>query len=233
MEETSHIVDRKRMRSQTLDLLRFPLAVVVLLIHTFGVEGLGVNGRAFEPEQYPLFVVVRDAIEAFLGGQSVPVYFFISGYVFFLGVEWTRGDVCPQAEEQAAYAAHPLRPVEHHCAHAVGRQASALFPLLPVAARGRGRTDVGQRPVLLLGVQRRPERDGDGHHRAHRLPAEGSCATSWWLSSARPFSIVCSALPGGMPCGCWGCFGLAWATSTLGTFTCLSRLFSSSLGEPT
>ena len=87
MEETSHIVDRKRMRSQTLDLLRFPLAVVVLLIHTFGVEGLGVNGRAFEPEQYPLFVVVRDAIEAFLGGQSVPVYFFISGYVFFLGVE--------------------------------------------------------------------------------------------------------------------------------------------------
>ena len=90
MEETSHIIDRKRMRSQTLDLLRFPLAVVVLLIHTFGVEGLGVNGRAFESEQYPLFVVVRDAIEAFLGGQSVPVYFFISGYVFFLGVEWTR-----------------------------------------------------------------------------------------------------------------------------------------------
>ena len=171
MEETSHIVDRKRMRSQTLDLLRFPLAVVVLLIHTFGVEGLGVNGRAFEPEQYPLFVVVRDAIEAFLGGQSVPVYFFISGYVFFLGVEWTRATYARKLKNRLHTLLIPYVLWNTIALMLLAVRLLPCFRSYLSQPEGAGRTDVGQRPVLLLGVQRRPERDGDGHHRAHRLPA--------------------------------------------------------------
>lgn len=70
-------------RSQTLDLLRFPLALVVLFVHTFSTHLLpaGVSGAA--TEGFLAFV------EAFLRGQSVPIYYFISGYVFFLGVDFS------------------------------------------------------------------------------------------------------------------------------------------------
>lgn len=69
------------LRSQTLDLLRFPLAVVVLISHVFGSQGQISD---------PFFKGIRHIIVGFFSGQSVPVYFFISGFVFFLGVDWTK-----------------------------------------------------------------------------------------------------------------------------------------------
>ncbi len=78
------------MRSQSLDLLRFPLAVVVLIIHTFSSGGLTVQGAKFTFDGLPFFLEVNHFIDGFLRGQSVPIYFFISGYVFFLGVKLTK-----------------------------------------------------------------------------------------------------------------------------------------------
>lgn len=83
-------IDRNDLRSQSLDLLRFPLAVVVLIIHVFTITEIVHQGRIVDAESYPLFVVVRNFVNAFLRGQSVPIYYFISGYVFFLGAEMTR-----------------------------------------------------------------------------------------------------------------------------------------------
>ena len=77
------------LRSQSLDLLRFPLAVVVLTIHTFSTNGLMVRGEKFIFDDFQFFIEVNHWIDAFLRGQSVPIYYFISGYVFFLGVEMT------------------------------------------------------------------------------------------------------------------------------------------------
>lgn len=80
-------MSRNDLRSQSLDLLRFPLAVVVLIIHTFSVEGFKIHGTEISFENMPVLMEINYFIDGFLRGQSVPIYFFISGYVFFLGVE--------------------------------------------------------------------------------------------------------------------------------------------------
>ena len=82
--------NRRSLRSQTLDLLRFPLAVVVLMVHIFSSNGITFQGRRFTFDEYPVFMELNHFIDAFLRDQSVPVYYFISGYVFFLGIEMTR-----------------------------------------------------------------------------------------------------------------------------------------------
>lgn len=71
------------LRSQALDLLRFPLAVVVLTIHTFSSEGLELRGQELTFADHSLFMEINRWIDAFLRGQSVPIYYFISGFVFF------------------------------------------------------------------------------------------------------------------------------------------------------
>ena len=82
--------EREQLRSDTLNLLRFPLAIVVLIIHTFNSEAtLAIQGHEYDFSIYPLFTGVKHFINGFLRSQSVPVYFFISGYVFFLGITLT------------------------------------------------------------------------------------------------------------------------------------------------
>lgn len=76
-------------RKNTLDLLRFPLAIVVLSIHVFSSEGIMIQGIKYTYENYPVFQCLNYIIDAFLRGQSVPIYFFISGYVFFLNTNLT------------------------------------------------------------------------------------------------------------------------------------------------
>ncbi len=77
------------LRSQSLDLLRFPLAVVVLTIHTFSTDGFTIQGNSVSLDDFPILLETNYFINAFLRGQSVPIYFFISGFVFFLGGELT------------------------------------------------------------------------------------------------------------------------------------------------
>lgn len=79
-------------RTQALDLLRFPLAVVIVSIHVLtSIEGdisslqSSVGGNFILSESLWLFV------QAFLARQSVPIYFFISGFVFFIGLQsWDK-----------------------------------------------------------------------------------------------------------------------------------------------
>ncbi len=81
---------RRELRSQCLDLLRFPLAVVVVAVHLLTAEGFVVQGQVVNVGDAPFFVAVYRVVDAFLRGQSVPIYFFIAGYVFFVGVDFTR-----------------------------------------------------------------------------------------------------------------------------------------------
>ncbi len=76
--------------SKSLDLLRFPLAVVILIVHVFNTNGITFQGITSGFEKYPLFMGVNHFIDGFLRSQSVPIYYFISGYVFFLGVKMTK-----------------------------------------------------------------------------------------------------------------------------------------------
>lgn len=82
--------NRNNLRSQSLDLLRFPLALVVLIIHTFNTNGLTIQGNTLSIDDMPILLAVNRFIDGFLRGQSVPIYFFISGYVFFIGSGLTK-----------------------------------------------------------------------------------------------------------------------------------------------
>jgi fucose 4-O-acetylase-like acetyltransferase len=77
--------------SQSLDLLRFPLAVIIVIVHVFNSDGITFQGVTSGFEAYPFFMGVNRFVDGFLRSQSVPIYYFISGYVFFLGGEMTRG----------------------------------------------------------------------------------------------------------------------------------------------
>lgn len=74
-------MDRNDLRSQSLDLLRFPLAVAVVFIHVWTPEVYGPMGDV------SMYSFINGLIEGLVRGQSVPIYFFISGYVFFLNID--------------------------------------------------------------------------------------------------------------------------------------------------
>lgn len=88
MCDKNSLYDRGNLRSQALDLLRFPLAVVIVFIHvSFYLESIA--GRPGQTE-HPLLLVICRIIKGFFADQVVPIYYFISGFVFFLGIELTK-----------------------------------------------------------------------------------------------------------------------------------------------
>lgn len=75
------------LRSQSLDLLRFPLAVVVVTVHLFTLEGIKISGNSLDVTDSAFFLNITLFVRAFFSGISVPVYFFIAGYVFFFNID--------------------------------------------------------------------------------------------------------------------------------------------------
>lgn len=73
------------MRSEALDLLRFPLALVIVGIHVLDFRGFQIDGITVDTSGYGILQFMYNLKAAFFKDQSVPIYFFISGYVFFLG----------------------------------------------------------------------------------------------------------------------------------------------------
>lgn len=85
-------IDRNDLRSQSLDLLRFPLAVIIIINHTIFIPAriLESQGTGSFADAMPVYSAIQNFVSSFLQGQSVPIYFFISGFVFFLGADLTK-----------------------------------------------------------------------------------------------------------------------------------------------
>ena len=81
-------------------MLRFPLAVVVVIAHTFCLDDVVASGIVYRLTDYQLFMDANIFIDAFLRGISVPIYFFISGYVFFASIDFTADVYKKKAAEQ-------------------------------------------------------------------------------------------------------------------------------------
>ena len=79
---STHSIKQHKSHSQALDLLRFPLAIIIVTVHIFGRQL-----ESFNIADAPILSFVISFINSFLRSQSVPIYFFISGYVFFIGLE--------------------------------------------------------------------------------------------------------------------------------------------------
>lgn len=75
------------MKSQALDLLRFPLAVIIVADHVFNSSAITEMGGNISIDNFVIFKWVLRFVDGFMRYQSVPIYYFISGFVFFLGVK--------------------------------------------------------------------------------------------------------------------------------------------------
>jgi peptidoglycan/LPS O-acetylase OafA/YrhL len=75
-----------KLHSQAFDLLRFPLSVLVVCEHLFGT--LSFHGISYDADNYStvkLFEMIRST---FFSGADVPVFFLISGFLFFYNVDF-------------------------------------------------------------------------------------------------------------------------------------------------
>lgn len=82
-------ISKEQIISFALDYLRFPLALIVILVHVLNIDDVGVDVSGCNVgmiEHGSIFDSVRYIINVFIRGISVPIYLFISGYVFFRGL---------------------------------------------------------------------------------------------------------------------------------------------------
>lgn len=78
---------QRSVRSLALDLLRFPLAIIVAVIHVTSSRRFVFEGGVLDVNRMEGADTFFNLVDVFLREQSVPIYFFIAGYVFFLGVD--------------------------------------------------------------------------------------------------------------------------------------------------
>lgn len=74
-------------QSISLDFLRFPLIIFVVIEHVFNNKSVLIDGHTYNVASINLFNDVMLFVEAFIRGVGVPTFFFISGYVFFYGID--------------------------------------------------------------------------------------------------------------------------------------------------
>lgn len=75
--------DYEELQSKTISFLRFPLIVGVVLIHT-NLCDIVIGGKPmFDPASYPVSEAIRYFCSNVLSRLAVPLFFFISGFLFF------------------------------------------------------------------------------------------------------------------------------------------------------
>lgn len=71
--------------SQTIKLLRFPLTFIVVVQHSMGVINTKINWEQLTGMDY--YMLIKYFISGCFALVAVPVFFFISGYLFFNKIE--------------------------------------------------------------------------------------------------------------------------------------------------
>jgi len=81
------------LQSKVIDFLRFPLIIGVLFIHN-ATSTVTIPGVTFGTDAFmPVFLTCSNLFSQVLGRIAVPLFFFISGFLFFLNVK-TFDTVC-------------------------------------------------------------------------------------------------------------------------------------------
>jgi surface polysaccharide O-acyltransferase-like enzyme len=84
ISSTTTLSNDSTLQSKVIDFLRFPLIVGVLFIHN-GSATVSISGEELGNSGYmPLHHFCSDLFSQILGRVAVPLFFFISGFLFFL-----------------------------------------------------------------------------------------------------------------------------------------------------
>ena len=77
----------EQLLSKTITYLRFPLIILVVLLHTIIIDQ-NCFGKILIPHgKYPIFDIILHILQRNIGDISVPLFFFISGFLFFYHIE--------------------------------------------------------------------------------------------------------------------------------------------------
>lgn len=79
----NHISTNNNIISNTITATRFPTAVLIVMLHTFIVDE-SIFGKVYvSSADYPWLKTICYILKADLGEAAVPLFFFISGFLFF------------------------------------------------------------------------------------------------------------------------------------------------------
>ncbi len=76
--------------SLRLDLLRFPLIVGIVFLHTFGIRIGFSGGKPGISHQFFIADFIIHFVSQGIARVAVPVFFLMSGYLFFWGFVWSK-----------------------------------------------------------------------------------------------------------------------------------------------
>lgn len=92
-EEVQYVasdVAKEQLLSHTISWLRFPLIVGIVLLHTY-IINRPVAGHVVTVDNSPYFALFEHIAKADIGEITVPLFFFISGFLFFYRVDkWNQ-----------------------------------------------------------------------------------------------------------------------------------------------
>lgn len=74
--------------SRRLGILRFPLIVGIVFIHNFGNSVTMANGTVDAAQSNALVNFIENLISNGVARTAVPLFFLMSGYLFFYGTDW-------------------------------------------------------------------------------------------------------------------------------------------------
>lgn len=77
----------EKLQSEVIDFLRFPIIIGVLLAHNFGSTVHIASGQLGNDAWPPLLTLCNDFFSLTVGRLPPPLFFFISGFLFFLHCE--------------------------------------------------------------------------------------------------------------------------------------------------
>lgn len=77
--------------TDSITILRFPLIVAIVFIHTFIAGQPNIDGKInVEYGQYPIYDFLDHIVRICLAEVAVPLFFVISGFLFFYQCDFNR-----------------------------------------------------------------------------------------------------------------------------------------------
>lgn len=81
--------ERGNLLSNTFSNLRWPLSILVVINHYFHIYSFSVGTVEYDPSSSAATIFIYNIISSFIRNYSAPIFYFMSGYLVYLGERFT------------------------------------------------------------------------------------------------------------------------------------------------